>query len=323
VPTVIACLADYDAELVRQWAGRDDIEIRLADRSAGQDQVAELVAGASVVIGDPGRTFALDADAIAAMTEPRLIIQPSVGYDTVDVAAAADRGIPVANAAGYNADAVADWVLMAVLVLLRGGVQADTGMRAGRWDRMPLGRELGAMTVGIVGMGSVGGAVARRVQGFGSTVLCTRRSDRDVPGAARVPLAELLRRSDIVTVHLPLTETTRRMIGAAELGLMRDGSILVNSSRGPVVDQDALVDALRGGRPAAAALDVFDTEPLAADSPLRSLPQVYLSPHIAAGTEQARTRVRAMVAEHLRRALDGRPPRHVVNEPLGRVAAGS
>lgn len=311
---VIACLADYSAELVRSLAGHDDIEVRIADRRGPQGQVAQLVAGATVVIGDPARRFVLDATAIAAMDSARLIEQPSVGYDTVDVVAATARGIPVANAPGYNADAVADWVLMAMLMLLRDGIGADAGMRAGGWAHPPLGRELGAMTVGIVGMGAVGSAVARRLAGFGSDVVYTSRSGRpSVPGAERLELPDLLCRSDIITVHLPITEQTRGLIGTAELAAMRDGAILVNSSRGAVVDQDALVAGLSSGRPARAALDVFAVEPLPADSPLRAMSQVYLSPHIAAGTEQARMRVREMVGRNLRRVLDGQPSENVVN----------
>lgn len=315
---VIACFSSYTADLVRTMAGRDDVEVLLPDTGAGQECVADLVADADVVIGDAARRYWLDAPAVSAMRRCRLIEQPSVGYNTVDVDAATAQGIPVANTPGYNADTVADWVLMAILLVLRDGLAADAVMRRGGWRPWSDCRELGALTVGVVGMGNIGSAVARRVHGFGSTLLYTSRRARDVVPAQRVELTELLQRSDIVTLHVPQTTETTGMIGADELAMMREGSILVNASRGPVVDEAALIDALRRGRPAHAALDVFHTEPLPAGSPLRAMDNVYLSPHIAANSAQARDRVHRMVAANLQAVLDGRAPEHVVNpEVLG------
>jgi phosphoglycerate dehydrogenase-like enzyme len=313
---VIACLSAYRAELVREMAGRDDVDVLIPEGRPDQAGVVRLVTDADIVISDAARRFVVDATAIRAMRRCRLIEQPSVGYNSVDVHAATARGIPVANTPGYNADAVADWVVMAVLTLLRDGLAADAVMRRGEWPPWMHGRELGALTVGIVGMGNTGSAVARRVRGFGSPVLYTSRRTTcvaGVPEAARVELAELLRRSDIVSLHVPQTPATTGLIGAAELAAMREGSILVNSSRGPVLDETALIDALRRGRPAHAALDVFHAEPLSVDSPLRRLPNVYLSPHIAANSVQARDRVHRMVARNLRLVLDGGRPEHVVN----------
>lgn len=314
---VIACLSAYDAALVRELAGTDDIEPRIASGGGDPAELAELVTGADIVIADAARRYVLNAAAIDAMDRCRFIQQPAVGYDTVDVDRAAMRGIPVANAPGYNAAAVADWVVMAVLVVLRDGLTADRMMRTpevhGPRGNLPLGRELGELTVGLVGMGAVARAVAQRLGGFGSELVFTARTAREVAGARQVDLAELLAVADVVSLHLPLTTATREVIGAREIAAMRPGAVLVNSARGALVDQDALVDGLRQGHPAAAALDVFDPEPLPADSPLRSLPNVYLSPHVAAGTQQARARVRRMVGENLRRVLAGRPALHVVN----------
>lgn len=320
--TTIACFSSYDADLVREMAGRDDIDVLAPDPGASALDVRRLVADADVVIADAARRYPLDAAAIDAMRRCRLIEQPSVGYNTIDIAAATRRGIPVANAPGYNADAVADWVLMAMLLLLRDGITADAVMRRGEWVPWRNGRELGALTVGVVGMGNIGSAVANRLRGFGSRILYSSRRDHGLRDAQYVALAELLRRSDIVTVHVPQTPGTTGLIGAPELAAMRDGSILVNASRGPVIDEAALVAALRRGRPAHAALDVFDHEPPPVDSPLRSLPNVYLSPHIAANSVQARERVHAMVAENLRAVLAGGRPEHVVNPQVWRVAEG-
>ncbi|GAA4496392.1 2-hydroxyacid dehydrogenase [Actinoallomurus oryzae] len=310
---IIACLSAYDEQLVRELAGTDRVEVRTASGSGDPAELAALVKGADIVIADAARRYVLDAAAIDAMDRCRFIQQPSVGYDTVDVGRAAERGIPVANAPGYNAAAVADWVIMATLVVLRNGLAADGIMRGGGFDAMPLGNELGDRTVGLVGMGAVGRAVFERLRGFGSTVVFTDPAPRQVDGARQIGLDELLEVADVVSLHLPLSDDTRGIIGAGELARMRDGAVLVNAARGGLVDHDALADGLRAGRPAAAALDVFEPEPLGADSPLRSLPNVYLSPHIAAGTWQARRRVRGMVGENLRRVLAGEPPRYVVN----------
>ncbi len=320
-PPVLACLSAYDEALVRELAGTDEVEIRLASGGGQRAELTGLVADADIVIADAARRYVLDAAAIDFMRRCRFIQQPAVGYDTVDVARAAERGIPVANAPGYNAAAVADWAVMAMLILLRDGVAADAVLRPNGpgWAAMPLGRELGGLTVGLVGMGSVARAVAGRVDAFGSTVIFTARGDRSVGDARQVGLAELLEIADVVSLHVPLVDGTRRMLGAREFAAMKDGAILVNSARGGLVDEDALVDGLRRGRPAAAALDVFDPEPLPAGSALRTLPNVFLTPHIAAGTWQARHRVRRMVAENLRRVLAGQQPLHIVNGVRGPV----
>ncbi|PZG56407.1 hydroxyacid dehydrogenase [Spongiactinospora gelatinilytica] len=310
---IITCLSDYDEELVRRLAGTGDAEIRIAPRTGGQADVAGLVADADIVIADAARHYVLDAAAIDAMRRCRFIQQPAVGYDTVDVARAAERGIPVANAPGYNAAAVADWTIMAMLVVLRGGLAADASLRGAGWAARPLGEELGARTVGLVGMGAVARAAAARLRGFGAAVVFTARTPREVEGARQVDFGDLLATADVISLHLPITAQTRGLIGRAELAAMREGAILVNSARGGLVDHDALAEGLRAGRPAAAALDVFDPEPLPDDSPLRGLGNVYLSPHIAAGTWQARSRVRAMVGENLRRVIAGERPLHVVN----------
>lgn len=317
---VVACFSAYDEALVKQLAGTDRIEVRVAAGSGPATEVTALVAGADIVIADAARRYLLDAGAIDAMDRCRLIMQPAVGYDTVDVRRAAERGIPVANAPGYNAEAVADWVIMATLTVLRDGADLHARMRgpvgedASGWPTgAPPGRELGDLTVGLVGMGAVAQAVARRLRGFGSRVLFTSRTPRTVDGAHAVPLRDLLAAADVVSLHLPLTDQTRGILGAGELATMKAGAVLVNSARGGLVDHDALVAGLRAGRPSAAALDVFEPEPLPAGSPLRGLPNVFLTPHIAASTQQARQRVRAMVAENLRRVLAGQPPLHVVN----------
>ncbi|HVT66808.1 MAG TPA: NAD(P)-dependent oxidoreductase, partial [Trebonia sp.] len=227
--------------------------------------------------------------------------------------------IPVANGGGHNQDSVADWVIMAMISLLRHGARRDREMHQGSWPvRRPDGRELGSVTVGIIGMGKIGRRVADRLRGFRTPVLYSDIVPRDGgPGASRVTTPELLERADIVTVHVPLDDSTRHLIGADELSRMRPGALLVNASRGPVLDEAALTAALESGQLGGAALDVFETEPLRADSPLRSRDDVFLTPHIGGASREAAANLREAMAMNIRRALAGQEPRHVVNGLAG------
>jgi len=311
----IASLSPYPEEVVRGLLDPgEDVDVTLVPPAPDPAAVLAAVAGADLVLADKRHRHRLDRATLAAMERCRLVQQPAVGFDAIDHRAAAEFGIPVANAAGYNRDAVADWTVMAVLNLVRDGALADRAMRRGEWPigRMH-GRELGALTVGIVGLGNVGNAVAERVRAFGSRVLFTDAVPRSLPGATAMPLDRLLDESDVVTVHVPLDNDTRHLIGDAELGRMKPGAILVNASRGPVVDEDALVRALGSGRLGGAALDVFEVEPLAADSPLRSLENVFMTPHSGGLTDEAEARLLEVCGANLRRVMAGLEPFNVVN----------
>jgi D-3-phosphoglycerate dehydrogenase len=311
----IACLSPYSGAEVRELAGAADIEVLLAPGPPAPDVVRDLVRDAEVVIGDVRQRHRLERDTLAIMKRCRLIQQPSAGFDAIDVRAAAEFGIPLANGGGHNRESVADWVIMGMLSLLRHGPRQDRAMHGGEWGTRRLeGRELGATTVGIIGMGKIGSAVATRLRGFGSRVLYADIVPREPgPGARQATVAELLECSDIVTVHVPLDDTTRRLIGAAELASMRPGALLVNASRGPVVDEAALAAALESGHLGGAALDVFETEPLPPDSPLRLRDDVFLTPHMAGPTREAAARLRELMAVNIRRALAREEPLHVVN----------
>lgn len=279
-----------------------------------REAVREAVAEADLVLADKRHRHRLDRDLLSAMRRCRLIQQPAVGFDAIDHRAAAELGIPVANAAGYNRDSVADWTIMAILSLIRDGARHTREMREGAWPAQGRrGHELGALTVGIVGLGNIGNAVATRLRAFGCRVLFTDVVPRSLPGAAAVTLDELLSRSDVVTVHVPLDDDTRHLIGDAELANMRPGTVLINASRGPVVDEAAVVRALDSGHLGGAGLDVYEVEPLAADSPLRVLDNVFLTPHSGAWTEEAEARVLDMCGANLRRVLAGLEPFNVVN----------
>ncbi|TMC15068.1 MAG: hydroxyacid dehydrogenase [Chloroflexi bacterium] len=315
----VACLSPYSQETVRElFKGRHQVEVVLVPDPPAQQAVLEATQEAHLVIADKRHKHRIDRRVLENMRNCLLIQQAAVGFDAIDHRAAAEYGIPVANAAGYNRDAVADWTVMAILNILRKGAYGDRLVRDGAWLREELlGHELGALTVGIVGLGNVGGTVARRLDGFGSSLVFTDPDPtRDHPGAKRVGLDELLRTADVVCLHVPLDVETRGLIGAEALAALKPGAILVNAARGPLVDEAALVEALGSGRLAGAALDVYEVEPLPAGSPLRDFDNVFLSPHIGGGTLEAEARVLEMVGANLLRMLDGEPPVNVVNAVL-------
>lgn len=317
--TVVTCLSPYSAEQVKAFAGTTEIDVRLVPDPPAPDAVREAVAGADVIIGDVRARHRLDREALAGATSCRLIQQPAVGFDSIDAEAAAEFGIPVANAGGYNAETVADWVLMAALNLLRNGSRRDQSIRAGGYDRLfERSRDLSAMTVGIVGMGNIGRAVARRLSGFGSTVIgYDPVAGEPVPGVAQVSLETLLQQAGIITIHAPLNDATRHLINATTLKQLQPEALIINASRGPLIDESALIDALREGSIGGAALDVYEVEPLAADSPLRELDNVFLTPHVAGDSRQSRARLRELVSDNLQRVLlHDLPPHHVVNSTL-------
>jgi phosphoglycerate dehydrogenase-like enzyme len=316
---LVTCLSPYREETVRaMFKDRHPVEIVFVPDPPAQEAVLNATHGAHLVIADKRHLHRIDRRVLENMRSCLLIQQAAVGYDSIDHRAAAEYGIPVANAAGYNREAVADWTILAILNLLRHSSWGDRQMHAGWWGRTEMmGRQLGSMTVGIVGLGNVGGTVARRLTGFGSRVVYTDPDPaREFPGAARVELDELIRTADVVCLHAPLDVDTRGLIGAAQLAAMKPGAILINAARGPLVDEEALVAALRAGTLAGAGLDVFTTEPLAAESPLRGFDNVFLSPHSGAATEEAEAHVLEVVGDNLLRVLDGEAPINVVNQVL-------
>jgi phosphoglycerate dehydrogenase-like enzyme len=310
----VLLLSPWDPALVGGWLGSRDARVVDAPPPPVPDVLTELVRDADVVIGDNRHRHRLDRPVLEAMTRCRLIQMPAVGFDVVDHRCAAELGIPVANAAGYNRDAVADWVVMAILNLIRHGAYGDRHMRRGQWPFPEMrGHELGALTVGIVGLGNIGTSVAARVSGFGSRVIFCDVVPRGFLGAEQVSFEEVLERSDVVTVHTPLDRETRHLMDRDTIARMKRGAILINASRGPVVEEAALVEALRSGHLAAAGLDVYEVEPLAEDSPLRSLENVFITPHSAGATFEAERRVHEVVRTNVLRVLDGEEPFNVVN----------
>lgn len=246
--------------------------------------------------------------ALAAARRLRVVGRLGVGLDNIDLATCAERGIEVIPATGANAESVAEYVLAMAMVLLRGAAYLSTAaVAAGRWPRQMLsqGREVSGKTIGLVGFGSIGRVTARKVAAMGMRVVAF---DPVVPadspvwaehGVTPMPLDELLARSDVVSLHLPLTDSTRGLIGEARLARMKPGAILINSARGGIVDEAALARALSSGRLGGAALDVFDREPLAAGSVLAEAPNLILTPHVAGVTLESNERVSGIIAERV------------------------
>jgi glyoxylate reductase len=270
----------------------------------------ELRAGAASVEGLLTLvTDRVDAAVLDAAPRLRAIANMAVGTDNIDVEAALARGIPVGNTPDVLTDATADLAFALLLALARRIVPGAAAVRAGAWKTWEPAKDLGAdlagATLGIVGWGRIGRAVARRAEGFGLHVIHSSRS-------SGVTLEDLLERSDFVSLHVPLTPETRHLIDGGALALMRPTALLINTARGGVVDQDALREALRAGTIAGAALDVTNPEPLPPDHPLLDAPNLLVVPHVGSATVHTRGRMAAMAVDNLLAALDGRPMPHQV-----------
>ena len=253
-------------------------------------------------------TDSVDADVIAASPGLRAISNYAVGVDNVDVEAATACGIPVGNTPGVLTESTADLAVTLMLALMRRLSEAEAEVRAGEWltwePARLLGRDLHSATVLVVGPGRIGRAVARRVEGFGAKVIEAGRGD---------PLEPALEQADVVTLHCPLTDETRGLIAVGELAAMRPGAYLVNTARGPIVDHAALLDALREGSIAGAALDVTEPEPLPPDHPLQDAPNLLVVPHVASATHATRAAMAEIAVDNLLAGLRGEPMPHCVN----------
>jgi len=277
-------------------------------------------------------TDKIDKELLDNAPRLRIVAQYAVGYDNIDVDYATKRGVYVTNTPGVLTDATADLTWAILLAAARRVVEADKFVRSGDYWKtgtgwhpmMMLGAHVTGKTLGIIGMGRIGRAVAKRAKGFGMRILYYQRHrlpedvEREL-GAKYVDLETLLRESDFVSIHVPLTEETYHMIGERELRLMKRSAVLVNTARGAVVDTNALVKALKEGWIAAAALDVFEQEPLPPDHPLTKLNNVVLTPHIGSATIETRTKMAELVAENLIAFYKGEVPPTLVNKEVVKV----
>lgn len=309
-------------ELLR--AAGHDVEVGPGALSAGE--LAALVAGADGILSQLADR--IDGALLdAAGPQLRVVSNFAVGLDNIDLAAAAERGVLVGHTPDVLTGAVAELAIGLVLAAARRIIEGDRFVREHGyvgWDpgARP-GFELAGRTIGIVGAGRIGSAVARIARaGFGMEVVYTSRSPKPELEAQRLPLDELLGAADVVVVTVPLAPDTRHLIGAHELGLMQPGAIIVNVSRGPVIDEHALAAGLRAGRPAAAGLDVYEFEPHPVPE-LLELGNVVLTPHIASATADTRSAMSRLAAENILAALAGKPmPAEVVGDNQRRAGPG-
>lgn len=268
-------------------------------------------------------TDTIDAEVINQAENLKVISQVAVGVDNIDLDAAAARAIPVGHTPDLLADATADLTFALILAAARRLGEAINYARSGRWQTWGLttllGESVHGATLGIIGMGRIGQAVARRAAGFDMRILFTNASPRtdfeDELNAAQVPLNELLENADIVTLHVPLNDTTKGLIGAAQFELMKPHAILVNTARGAVVNTTALVAALKSGHIGYAALDVTDPEPLPPDHELYQLTNAIIVPHIGSATRIAREQMSLLAVDNLIAGLQGKPLPKAVHQP--------
>jgi D-3-phosphoglycerate dehydrogenase len=298
---------------------RDDARFELIVKPGLKgDDLAEAISGVDAVLVRSATQ--ITRESLARANGLKVIGRAGVGVDTIDVDAATERGIAVLTAPAGNTISAAELTLALTLALARRVPAADKSMKAGQWDRKSFsGSELYGKTLGLVGAGRIGGEVAKRARAFGMQIIAFDPfliAERALAlGIERVELDEMLRRADVVSLHVPLTDATAGLLGDRELALMKPTAFIINAARGGVVSEDALYRALEDKKLAGAALDVFEHEPLPADHPLRSLDNVVLTPHLGASTAEAQQNVAIEIAEAVRAALIDGDLARAVNAP--------
>lgn len=297
------------------WAPLESMgfDVVEGDASSESSVIASAQSAWAVIAG--GETY--DARFFERAPSVRVLARAGSGYDAIDVTAATDAGVVVFATIGANAAAVADFTIGLMLACVRGIATLSQSLASGGWGPPFRGRDLTGARVGIVGLGSIGREVVRRLDGFGCSIVASEmRPDQEFCwryGVRIVPLSSLLGQVDILSLHVPLTPSTVGLIGEAQLALLPQSAVLVNTSRGEVVDEGALVRAIASGRLAGAALDVFWKEPLPADSVLRSLPSVVLTPHSASDSHGALQAIAHHVCEGIHQITEGRRPSGALN----------
>lgn len=294
-------------------------ELRVLEAYTPEERLAEACTEAQGLLV---RVGAVTRRVFERAPQLRIVSRHGVGVDSVDLDAATAQGVVVTTAGSLNATAVAEYTFGLLLALLRKVREADRLMRGGGWDRRPFtGTQLEGRTLGIVGVGAIGSRVARAGLGFGMQAIgCDPAyTDSPVAGMRLGSLEEVLEAADILTLHPRLNPTSFRIIDAPALARLRPGAIVVNTSRGGVVDQEALTASLQSGHVAGAALDVFEREPLPPESPLREMENVILSPHVAGQTREAMVEVARSAAQAILDDLAGRRPEYVYNPEVYEV----
>lgn len=287
-----------------------------------EESLAELIKDADIVLGDFTFNIPITRKMVEGAKKLKLIQQPSVGYEHIDIKSCAEFGIPVANTAGANDLSVAEHTIMMAMALLKKLLYSHARTSQGYWVQMEMFQlgvfELYEKNWGIIGMGKIGKELAKRLKPFGVNILYFDkfRLSEDMEkefAATYCPLEKLLREADIFSLHLPLTEETKSMIGEKELSLMKPTAILINTARGELVDEKALSNALKTKILAGAGLDVFSQEPIASDNPLLGVPNTILTSHTAGATNESRMRIINQSVVNVVRVLNGEKPLYVVN----------
>ncbi len=293
---IVAPLSDQFDLLM--WSGREAIpEVTLQEWLADAE-------GLLCALSTP-----ITASVIAGAEQLKVISTISVGVDHIDLAAATAAGIPVGHTPGVLVDSTADLAVGLMIAATRRIAEADRWIRTGQWSQgwqsdLLLGTDLSQASVGIVGLGPIGEATVKRLRGFGATILGWNRTPKTLEGVEMVDLEDLFRRSDIVSLHTALTPDTLQIASRKRLASMRSGATLINTGRGALVDEEALIEALASGR-LRAGLDVFESEPLPADHPLYSLDNAVLLPHVASATFSTRMAMVTRALENLRAGMSG------------------
>lgn len=313
-------LADEDIqpaeELRAALKGRLGLDVGV---EATEDALIDALEGVDVLFATSRLPV---TERVLEASDLEIVAKIGTGIDSVDLQAAAERGIPVTYTPGFNAQAVAEHTVALLLAVSRNVVVNAGLLEEGYWrDEVELGTSVSGKTLGIVGFGRIGSRVAGVMSGFNVDVLAhdpyVPELDTDITGGELTSLEDLLQRSDFVTVNAELTEETRGMIGRREFELMKDSAVLVNTARGPIVSEDALLEALEERRIAGAGLDVFETEPLPASSPLHEFDNVVTTPHNAGMTEECRVRMIRTLASNAIDLLNGEsiPERFIASGP--------
>jgi phosphoglycerate dehydrogenase-like enzyme len=327
--TKIVVLSPVPAPLVYQWlvsqSGRADITV-VGVEGAGQEELKRALEDAEIILGDYTFRVAITEEVLSWAPRLRFIQQPSVGHQHIDVNACQQKGVAVANTPGVNDAAVAEHTVMLALALLKKAFYAHRLTSQGEWAQRELMWERGIFELqgknyGIIGMGRIGRELAKRLAVFETHTFYYDpvRLSPEQEGDLKVqykPLDDLLKLSDIVSLHVPLTEQTRGLISERELGLMKFSAVFINVARGECVDEAALARRLREKKLAGAGIDVFTVEPVPRDHPLLGLENVILTPHIAGATSEVRQRVTQMAVGNIVRVLRGEEPLYVVNQAV-------
>jgi len=315
---LVTCpMAQQAIEKLREFA---EVKLNPSPRNLTKEQLRkEVVDVDGVILG----VEKFDEELIAAAPRLKIIARYGVGYDNIDVGTATSRRIHVTYTPSVLSDAVADLTFAFILTLSRRIIEADRYVKSGEWGKgiaFPLGFDVVRKTLGIVGLGRIGMKVIERAKAFNMDIIyydvIRNRRAEEKYGARSVTLKELLRGSDYVSIHVPLTEKTEGVIGKNELMLMKSTAFLINTSRGSIVDQQALYEALKEKRIAGAGLDVFQHEPIPSDDPMLKLSSVVLTPHVGSGTVETRLAMAMMAVDDIIKVLKGEEPTNVVNSEL-------